>query len=159
MASITCGNCKQTHASVQEVRDCYGRAALISQPGSLGQRMGMEPSRSQPHPLSPPISQMATERPETVGEGFYKLGDTIFKVQKNLAGTRLYAKSLDPNDGRWEYAPGILSGLSPKDQLTKEEAAQFGHLYGRCCICGRTLTNEDSIDAGIGPICAGKVWG
>ena len=32
---------------------------------------------------------------------------------------------------------------------------QFFH-EGRCCRCGRTLTNPESIKAGIGPECAGK---
>lgn len=27
---------------------------------------------------------------------------------------------------------------------------------GRCCVCGRPLTNPESIDAGIGPECASK---
>jgi len=30
--------------------------------------------------------------------------------------------------------------------------------FGICCCCGATLTDPNSIEAGIGPICAGK-WG
>lgn len=30
----------------------------------------------------------------------------------------------------------------------------YGHTLGRCGICGRTLTNEESRGKGIGPICA-----
>jgi hypothetical protein len=37
-------------------------------------------------------------------------------------------------------------------------AKAYGLRTGECCICGRTLTNRVSIDAGIGPICAGR-WG
>jgi hypothetical protein len=33
-------------------------------------------------------------------------------------------------------------------------AALFGHEYGRCGICGRGLTNDDSRARGIGPVCA-----
>jgi hypothetical protein len=32
----------------------------------------------------------------------------------------------------------------------------YGRQIGHCAICGRTLTNEESIAAGIGPICAGR---
>ena len=32
----------------------------------------------------------------------------------------------------------------------------FGHKIGRCGICGRTLTDAESIEMGIGPICAQK---
>lgn len=35
-------------------------------------------------------------------------------------------------------------------------AMRYGKLSGRCCSCGRELTDPESIDAGIGPICAGK---
>lgn len=37
-----------------------------------------------------------------------------------------------------------------------ETAKKYGRLSGRCCSCGRDLTNEASIEAGIGPICARK---
>lgn len=33
-------------------------------------------------------------------------------------------------------------------------ASLFGHEYGRCGICGRGLTNDDSRARGIGPVCA-----
>ena len=35
-------------------------------------------------------------------------------------------------------------------------AVRHGKLSGRCCSCGRDLTDPASIEAGIGPICAGK---
>lgn len=37
-----------------------------------------------------------------------------------------------------------------------QSAMKYGKLTGRCCSCGRELTDPDSIEAGIGPICAGK---
>lgn len=36
------------------------------------------------------------------------------------------------------------------------EARKAGKKTGRCCCCGRKLTNDNSIAAGIGPICAGN---
>lgn len=38
------------------------------------------------------------------------------------------------------------------------EAIKYGQRTGTCSCCGRQLTNEGSIEAGIGPICASK-WG
>jgi len=35
-------------------------------------------------------------------------------------------------------------------------AMKYGRLSGRCCSCGRDLTDPSSIKAGIGPICATK---
>lgn len=93
-------------------------------------------------------------------EGMHKFGGVIFKVQKAIHGSgRLYAKALvEDGDGGWrfEYAQGAVHNLSESTRLTIEEAKEFGALYGTCCVCGRTLTNEESIEAGIGPICAGK---
>lgn len=34
----------------------------------------------------------------------------------------------------------------------------YGRRTGNCACCGRTLTAKESVDSGIGPICAGK-WG
>ena len=97
---------------------------------------------------------------EPTPEGVHKFGGVIFKVQKAVHGSgRLYAKALvEDGNGGWtfEYAPGAIKNLSAATRLTLEEAKRFGVLYGTCCVCGRTLTNEESIAAGIGPICAGK---
>jgi hypothetical protein len=37
-------------------------------------------------------------------------------------------------------------------------AIDYGRETGQCACCGRTLTNAESIDLGIGPVCAEK-WG
>ena len=68
----------------------------------------------------------------------------------------MYAKALDPETGRFEYHTGLIRKLDESMRMTLEQAKQYGAIYGVCCNCGRTLTNEDSIEAGIGPICAGK---
>lgn len=38
----------------------------------------------------------------------------------------------------------------------RESAIRYGMELGRCSICNRTLTNPESIEAGIGPVCAGR---
>lgn len=37
-----------------------------------------------------------------------------------------------------------------------QTAMKYGRLSGLCCSCGRDLTDEGSIEAGIGPVCARK---
>jgi hypothetical protein len=97
---------------------------------------------------------------DQVTEGMYRKDGTIFKVQRAVNGSgNLYAKVLvvdGPGEGRFEYAPGAIRRLDVTDAMTREEAAEFGHLYGVCCVCGRTLTDERSIADGIGPVCAGR---
>ena len=42
------------------------------------------------------------------------------------------------------------------DSGPEAAAKRYGHELGKCAICSRTLTNPDSIERGIGPVCAGK---
>lgn len=39
----------------------------------------------------------------------------------------------------------------------REASIRYGKEIGHCGVCGRTLTNNDSIEAGIGPVCADKM--
>lgn len=89
-------------------------------------------------------------------DGIYDVNCGIFKVQTSPNSGRQYAKKLDIDSGTWEYAPGAVKNLRPETKMPLERAQGFGRLYGWCIKCSRTLTDEDSIAAGIGPICAGK---
>ena len=37
-------------------------------------------------------------------------------------------------------------------------ATNYGHKHGSCCFCNKTLTHENSVTAGFGPVCADN-WG
>lgn len=106
-------------------------------------------------------------------DGMYQDPDgQIYKVQWNRAqgsGRNLYAKKLvsesyesEPHKGdsvkHWNFAyvPNLIAKIRPEWKMTKEQAAEFGKLYGICVRCHRDLTDETSIALGIGPICAGK---
>jgi hypothetical protein len=41
--------------------------------------------------------------------------------------------------------------------LSFDEMVEIGRKTGLCCICGRSLDDEKSIEAGVGPVCAKKV--
>jgi hypothetical protein len=85
----------------------------------------------------------------------YKLNDRIFKAYMNRADTCLLVKELI--DGQFEYL-GSAQYKLPKaaKRMTLDEAKAYGKLTGTCCQCGAKLTDETSIEAGIGPICEGK---
>ena len=101
--------------------------------------------------------------------GMYRKGSAIFKVQRARESGNLYAKSLvrlggrrlaeDGDVVRWEfqYSPGAIRGLSAEDRMTLTEAKHFGIEFGVCCVCGATLKDAASVQAGIGPVCAGRV--
>ena len=90
-------------------------------------------------------------------DGFWELADgRIVKVQYAVHGSgRAYGKLLNTVSGGFDYAPGIVSEVRRDGtRLTLDRAKELGHLYGMCIRCGATLTDEASIEAGIGPVCA-----
>lgn len=95
----------------------------------------------------------AREDREQVGPGFYLLDGVVHRAVLNKTKTRTYAKRLQFSTGRWEYAGGAISKLSESNALTVEEAAALGHRYGICVCCGAELTDPQSIERGIGPVC------
>lgn len=109
-------------------------------------------------------------------DGMYLLGGSYYKVQHAVHGSgKQYAKlavitgvdangvpverDADAYEVSFEYAPGVVAKLSPANKLTYEQAKEFGMIYGTCCRCGRTLTDELSIALGIGPVCGGREFG
>lgn len=103
----------------------------------------------------------ATGRPSgPTKDGMYRRASgEIYKVQKAVHGSgRLYAKRLNVETRSFEYEPGAIFRLTDDDRMTLVQAAEFGRLYGFCVKCGSTLTDEKSIAAGIGPICANSGW-
>lgn len=104
--------------------------------------------------------------PEALDDGFYVRDEEVYKVIVAVHGSgRKYAKRLDTATGRWEMAPGAVRKLRPEMKMTLDQALTVarkvasdvdGRLYGRCFVCGRTLTDEDSIDRMMGPVCAEK---
>lgn len=68
-------------------------------------------------------------------------------------------------DGRGGLAYSLeYRGLASKHipagsrRMTLEEAKEWGRATGSCVKCGRRLDVPESVDAGIGPVCAGKEW-
>jgi hypothetical protein len=92
-------------------------------------------------------------------DGIYRAGHKIFKAYIGQSG-RLLCKELvqgfDAFDDAWsfEYRGMAHRYVKVSDKMSLVEAKEFGAIYGICCCCGRTLTDEGSIAAGIGPICA-----
>lgn len=97
-----------------------------------------------------------------ITEGYWVLSgdqDVYYRVVTSRNGNLYAMRFEDGEDGVWEYAPGAMSVLENGNvsKLTVERAREYGRLYGRCMLCGRTLTDPSSIEAGIGPVCASKL--
>jgi hypothetical protein len=90
----------------------------------------------------------------------------------DFGDTLTFVRVSRPEEGRWagyvfvdqqvsdEYVriPGWMQNklLQLIDEDPRAAAIRYGHEVGACAICGRTLTNESSRLAGIGPVCAAK---
>lgn len=150
MPNILCGNCKQYHPTVQEVRTCH-TGAVASDRLIDGYATMSVPDYT---------GNWSSKSAEPVSEGIYIKDDTVYKAIESQNG-RMYAKELVVEDEfgttSWNYAPGAISRLSLEDKATLERAAQYGKITGVCAMCGRKLTNEESIERGIGPICLEKM--
>lgn len=122
-----------------------------------------------------PLKTDIRQRDQTVGtrivlagtkipDGYYAIGP--------VGDTRFYHVS-KPTTGKWSGY--IFLNIQAGDDLhpvknhterlrvleviaedVRAAAIRYGMELGRCSQCNRTLTNPDSITAGIGPICAGK---
>lgn len=103
--------------------------------------------------------------------GIYQAGEKIYKVYWNQGKTRMLAKLLtfdtatfdmqhgfsrNPDKPEWVYQGAADRFVKPEQRMTLEQAQAFGKIYGVCCNCGAMLTDETSIELGIGPVCRTK---
>jgi len=92
--------------------------------------------------------------------GMYRVDDRLFRVYKARSGSHLLAKELVNREaGRYgfEYRGGAGRFVKTENRMTLEEAKAWGAQYGTCCVCGALLTDPESVAAGIGPVCGGRV--
>jgi hypothetical protein len=122
--------------------------------------------------LKTKVNALPKPKAATVEPGYYTLNDKTYFVTTSKAGNT-YAKlwtipgavvetftmqsgfSKTSGKAKWVYAPGAIATLAGKSPMTLEEAKKFGHAHGYCIRCGAQLTDPKSVEAGIGPICAG----
>ncbi len=96
-----------------------------------------------------------------IEDGFYELGDgRIIKVIHAVHGSgHQYGKVLNIETGKFEMAVGIVREVratGKRIDTDQQRCAELGKLYGICMCCGLELTDETSIEVGIGPICRAK---
>ena len=90
--------------------------------------------------------------------GMYRLSNgDIYRVQRSRESGRLYAKKLDWANNSFVFESGAMRLLTAEDRMTLEEAKAWGVETGICCVCSAFLTDPRSVEAGIGPVCAGRV--
>jgi hypothetical protein len=164
---IVCGKCssfsvKIRHASVAAVRLCAQSTDNRSALGvTLDSRLATPPVR----PTTETPARLAPRAPG-VPAGHYAI---------DWNGTLGFFQVDRPTEGRWagytfvkqqasdetypvrnrQQREAILAKIS--EDGTEEAMLRYGKEIGRCGHCNRTLTNEESRQRGIGPICANKM--
>lgn len=136
-------NCSEAHRNIDNGK------RMVSQLRTIARNLPTTPQ--------PTTKTVVDEGMWIIGEFGFHSAHEIYKVQHAVHGSgHLYAKRLDEN-GTFIHAPGAIRKLASQGRkMTLKEAKEYGALYGTCVRCGRTLTDEESISAGIGPICATK---
>jgi hypothetical protein len=105
----------------------------------------------------------ADEVSRSIDPGFYVgPGDTIWHVKRSRGGG-IYALRHSDETGEWDYVRGAMPALVADRaagrlrSLDVATAGRIGQRTGRCLVCSRLLTDEDSVAAGIGPVCAKRL--
>lgn len=111
-----------------------------SRPGMEG--VWLKPLKLRAHEMDLTF-QAGSEGSQWEGMIFVKHGD------KKLGSVKdgVFKKRFECTDGE-----SLAVLLACEDPGTAARA--FGKAWRTCCVCGRTLLNDGSIEAGIGPICA-----
>jgi hypothetical protein len=124
----------------------------------------------------PKAKKVATQ--EELSEGIYTDGIKTYKAYVSQDGSKLLCKELveethEENvkvkkgstdkvartfEFSWEYAGMAYRFIKlPSFRMViGDEALHYGRISGSCCRCGRRLTDETSVENGIGPECAKK---
>lgn len=90
--------------------------------------------------------------------GIYRRDGQIVKVHESRTGPHLLASRLNPQDGTWTYLGAARRFVSPEHRMSLAEAEEYSLRINFCCACGRSLTAEESVRLGIGPICRTKYF-
>lgn len=119
--------------------------------------------------LYAPLRQDAAKAVE-LEDGMYMVENTVWKVYHTVHGrNEQVAKEFvtdgsiteETTSGEFVYRgkrPVAWIGSTGR-RMTLEEAREFGAVYGICCRCAATLTDELSIALGIGPVCGKREFG
>lgn len=93
--------------------------------------------------------------PADITTGSYFTPDgRVARVRKSKA-ERFYAEMFNEAEMKFVYMPGLVYHLGKR--MTLEEAKAWGARVGHCCVCGKLLTDNRSVEAGIGPVCITKI--
>ena len=154
---MKCGNCKEHHDTVAQVKECY---AVPEFPLTSGAKIIKFPT---------PVERLkaaASKLPDEA-HAYYAVYELDF--EREPAERVVFYRVDKPRGGPWEGRTFVsrqssdnFHALPFKQAITVLEAIAadpigalqlYGRLIGSCGVCHRTLTDPESIRFGIGPVC------
>lgn len=156
----TCGNCHQTGQTIDHIRGCYASrssVAIIAQPeASLSGFVTnyVESRDFKPMALAEtdiPDSSYALDTPS--GLYFYRV-----RTGKGKWAGFKFVDRLIGHPGDFLRVP--VKGANRKATLkliaqdAKGAAIEFSRRFTVCAVCGSPLTDPESMERGLGPVCA-----
>lgn len=156
----TCGNCHQTGQTIEHIRSCYASKASVSTiakpdaPLSVFAQQYLERRDYAPMALGTsdvPDSSYALDTPD--GIYFYRVRTGKGRWAGFQFVDRLIGHPGDflrvPVKGANRMATLKLIALDPKGA-----AIEFSRRFTVCAVCGSPLTDPESMERGLGPVCA-----
>lgn len=103
----------------------------------------------------------STDAPATpLQAGIYRRPDgALYRVYLGQNSGAMLAKLVELRAGgsvSYEYAGAAAGRVNASQRLPLAEVGSLGIATGTCLCCGRRLDDPESVDRGIGPVCAGK---
>lgn len=157
-----CGNCGQEGQTVEHVKECYaGKHAALATAEvpvkGFAKAYVEAQSDYKPMALAPhvPASDYAIKD---------ELGLAFYRVKYGKKGTKwehfAFVSRLIGNPGTELISSPIKNPSNRKailnllSQDALSAAKLFSATFQKCCVCGAALSDEASLERGMGPICA-----
>jgi hypothetical protein len=106
------------------------------------------------------VAKASSEEPEA--GVWMALDGTLIRVYLGQQSKRMLAKriNLDPEGVSYEYVGAAARVITSTDRrLSLSEVGSLGRTFDHCLCCGARLDDPESVDRGIGPVCAKRYGG
>jgi len=157
-----CGNCGQEGQTVEHVKECYANkhAALATATVEVkGFAKAYVDAQESYKPMAltahVPASDYAIK--DELGLAFYrvKYGKKGTKWESYAFVSRLIGNpSTELISSPIKNPSNRKAVLNLLAQNPLEAAKLFSSTFHKCCVCGAALSDEDSLERGMGPVCA-----
>ena len=104
-------------------------------------------------------AQQAYKAPEGPGAFRNPVTGTLYRIRMNKTTGRPYALVAPVGATTFQYNWQAIGEVTEGMRLTYDEALKYSAQFNECVICGRALTDPNSVAKGIGPVCIKTIAG